>query len=342
MTAPVEFIRGLPKAELHVHIEGTLEPELRLALAERNGIPLAARTIDDLRVSYRFTNLPSFLALYYEATTVLRTAEDFFDLTRAYLARVRDDGVRHVEVFFDPQSHTSRGVPFEAVVEGIHEALAAGEREHGITAHAIMCLLRDRSAAEAMETLERALPFARWIKGVGLDSAEMGHPPSRFADVFARARRAGLRVVAHAGEEGPPDYVWQALECLGAERIDHGVRSLEDASLVARLARERVPLTVCPLSNVRLGIFPSLQAHNLKRLMDAGLAVTVNSDDPAYFGGYVVDNLVAIAEAVGLTRAHLVRLAATSFEASFLEPACKRRHLQALADYVAGCSVRPA
>ncbi len=329
-TLSPEFVRALPKAELHVHIEGTLEPELRLEIARRNGRPAGFGSIDEGRASYRFTGLQSFLDLYYAGAAVLVTRRDFRDLTRDYLVRAHRDGVRHVEIFFDPQAHTGRGVPFEAVVTGIHDALQEGRRAFGITSHLIMCILRHLSAREAMATLEAALLFRRWIVGIGLDSSECGHPPVRFVEVFARARREGLRVVAHAGEEGPPQYVWQALDLLGAERIDHGVRALEDPALTERLVRQRVPLTVCPLSNVRLGIFPSMQEHNLRRLLDAGLLVTVNSDDPAYFGGYVVDNLLAAHQALGLGRAEIERLAANGFEASFLSESEKASRLEEL------------
>jgi adenosine deaminase len=330
------FVRGLPKAELHLHLEGTLEPELLFLLARRNGVSLRFRSVEDLRQAYRFTGLQSFLDLYYEGASVLVTQQDFHDLTRAYLRRAQRDRVRHAELFFDPQTHTDRGVPFAAVVTGIHTALDAGRREHGISSGLIMCFLRHLSAERAMETLEQALPFKEWLVGVGLDSSEAGHPPAKFARVFARARREGFRVVAHAGEEGPPEYVWQALDLLGAERIDHGVRSIEDPALVERLARQQIPLTVCPLSNVKLRLFPSMEEHSLKRLLDAGLKVTVNSDDPAYFGGYLTANYVAVQRALGLSRADLHRLAANAFEASFLPAEEKRALLGELRAYVAG------
>jgi len=329
------FIRGLPKVELHVHIEGTLEPELRSEIARRNGVPVGFRSVEELRRSYQFSDLQSFLDVYYAGTSALLTEQDFHDLTRAYLRRANRDGVRHAEIFFDPQAHTERGVPFETVVTGIHGALDAGREECGITSRLIMCFLRHLSEERAMETLERALPFKDRLVAVGLDSSETGHPPANFVNVFARARQEGFRVVAHAGEEGPPEYVWQALDLLGAERIDHGVRSLEDPALVERLAREQIPLTVCPLSNVKLRVFPSMEQHNLKRLLDAGVRVTINSDDPAYFGGYVTENYLAAQQALGLNREDIHRLAANAMQASFLAEEEKRALLQELTDHAA-------
>jgi adenosine deaminase len=329
-----EFIGGLPKAELHVHLEGTLEPELMVKLAARNGVALRTASPAAVRASYSFSNLQSFLDIYYEGARTLVTEQDFYDLTRDYLRRARLENIRHVEPFFDPQTHTGRGVPFEAVVTGINRALEDAQREDGISSRLIMCFLRDRSADEAMSTLEQALAFRELIAGVGLDSGEVGNPPSRFVDVFTRARREGLRVVAHAGEEGPPDYIRQALDLLGAERIDHGVRAIEDPALMERLAAEQVPLTVCPLSNVRLGVFSSVAHHNLKKLLDAGLKVTVNSDDPAYFGGYVTDNYHAVQQELGLSRADIERLAANAFTASFLPGDRKRALLKELQDYL--------
>lgn len=329
-----DFVRGLPKAELHMHLEGALEPELALAFARRNAIRLRARTAEELRASYRFTSLQAFLDVYYELAATLVTEDDFHDLTRAYLEHARRDNVRHAELFFDPQTHLARGVDFATVVTGIQRALEAGRRDYGLGSHLILCFLRHLGEDAAMGILERALPFKHWLVAVGLDSSERGHPPAKFARVFARARSEGFRVVAHAGEEGPPEYVREALDVLGAERIDHGVRALEDPALVARLAREQVPLTVCPLSNLRLGVVPSLEAHGLKRLLDAGVLVTVNSDDPAYFGGYVADNYLAAARALGLGRAELHRLAANSFRGSFLPEADKRAFLRELDNYV--------
>jgi adenosine deaminase len=329
-----DFIRGLPKAELHVHLEGTLEPELMVNLAARNGIALRHRSPQALRDSYAFSNLQSFLDVYYEGARTLVTEQDFFDLTRAYLRRARLENIRHVEPFFDPQTHTARGVKFETVVTGINRALEAAQREDGISSRLIICFLRDLSANEAMSTLEQALPYGNLIAAVGLDSGEVGNPPSKFVEVFARARREGFHVVAHAGEEGPPDYIRQALDLLGAERIDHGVRAIEDQALMLRLAAEQIPLTVCPLSNVRLGVFPSIEHHNIRKLLEAGLMVTVNSDDPAYFGGYITDNFLAVHDALGLSRTELERLAANSFKASFLPDDRKRALLMEVQDYL--------
>ena len=329
------FMRALPKAELHMHLEGALEPELAFTFARRNRMALRFSSIEDLRKSYQFTDLQSFLNLYYECTAALVTEQDFYDLTLSYVRRAAADGVRHTEVFFDPQSHTSRGVNFQIVITGIRSALELGRRQYGISSNLIMCFLRHLNAEQAMETLEMALPFRDWILGVGLDSSELGHPPVKFVKVFARARQAGFRRVAHAGEEGPPDYIWQALDLIGAERIDHGVRALEDAALVLRLAKEQIALTVCPLSNVRLGVFPSISQHNLKRLLEAGLLVTVNSDDPAYFGGYVSDNYIAVQEALALSREDIERLAANSFTASFLPAGAKHTLLDELKSYTA-------
>jgi adenine deaminase len=329
------FIRALPKAELHMHLEGALEPELALAFALRNQKTLRFSSVEELRKSYQFTDLQSFLNLYYECTTSLVIEQDFYDLTLSYLRRAADDGVRHAEVFFDPQSHTNRGVSFESVITGIRRALELGKHEYGISSNLIMCFLRHLSTEQAMETLEMALPFRDWIIGVGLDSSELGHPPTKFVKVFARAAQAGLRRVAHAGEEGPPGYIWQALDLLGAERIDHGVRALEDPSLVQRLAKEQIALTVCPLSNVKLGVFPSLRQHNLKRLLDAGLLVTINSDDPAYFGGYIGENYIAAQQALELSREDIERMAANSFKASFLPNNAKRTLLDELESYIA-------
>jgi adenine deaminase len=329
------FIRQMPKAELHMHLEGALEPDLMFAFAERNGIKLRFDSVQELRAKFNFTSLQSFLDLYYEATSTLVTKRDFDELTSSYLRHAMADGVRHAEVFFDPQSHTTRGIPFETVITGIHDALERGHHESGISSNLIVCFLRHLSEEDAVCTLEEALPFRQWLAGVGLDSSETGNPPEKFERVFARARQAGLRAVAHAGEEGPADYIRQALDLLHVERIDHGVRAVEDAELVKRLASERVPLTVCPLSNVRLRVFPSIKEHNLKQLLDAGLMVTINSDDPAYFGGYVADNYIAAQEALGLSRDDLYRLAANSFEASFLPEENKRALIRELELYFA-------
>jgi adenosine deaminase len=325
----------LPTAELHVHVEGTLEPELAFALAARNGTRLRYGGLDDLRRAYAFTDLQSFLNLYYELTAVLQRPEDFTDLAEAYLARAAAQGVRHAEVFVDPQAHTNRGVPLEVVLEGLGEAFRTAEERHGLTASLIACFLRDRGPEEAEALLPRLLPYRGLVIGVGLDSAEVGWPPELFERVFARAADEGLHRVAHAGEEGPPAYVWSALDRLGVERVDHGIRSLEDRSLVARLRETQVPLTVCPLSNVALRCVPAMDAHPLRRMLDAGLAATVNSDDPAYFGGYLHDNVTAVTRALGLTPEHRRRLAENSFRASFLPDAEKERHLAALASAAA-------
>ncbi|MDH3212295.1 MAG: adenosine deaminase [Myxococcales bacterium] len=330
-----KFIRGLPKAELHVHIEGSLEPELLFQLARRNGVPIRFDSVRALRESYRFTGLQSFLDIYHEGAAVLITERDFYDLTLAYLEKAGSQNVRHAEIFFDPQTHTDRGVPFETVVSGIHRALEVGNRKLGITSKLILCFVRHLSEQRAMETLEQALPFKHRIVGVGLDSSELGRPPEQFVNVFARAREEGFRVVAHAGEEGPPDYVSQALDLLGAERIDHGVRAIEDPELMKRLAKEQIPLTVCPLSNVKLRVFASMAEHSLGRLLDAGLRVTINSDDPAYFGGYVTENYLAAQRALDLDRDRIHRLAANGFRASFIAEAERNAFLEELDDYVA-------
>lgn len=308
----------IPKAELHVHIEGTLEPELIFALADRNGMRLPYADVEALRAAYAFTDLQSFLDIYYAGASVLRTEQDFHDMAWAYLERAAADQVRHAEIFFDPQTHTERGVPIGTVIEGLHAACARAGRERGVDAQLILCFLRHLSEAQAFDTLEAALPWRDRFIGIGLDSSEVGHPPSKFERVFARGRAQGLRLVAHAGEEGPPAYIREALDLLHVERIDHGVRCLGDADLVARLARERMPLTVCPLSNLKLCGVRDLAEHPLKRLLDSGLCVTVNSDDPAYFGGYVNANYVQTVRALGLSRADVAALARNSFEASFV------------------------
>jgi adenosine deaminase len=321
----------LPTAELHVHIEGTLEPELAFALAARNRTALRYADLDELRHAYAFTDLQSFLDLYYELTAVLQRAEDFTDLAEAYLARAAAQGVRHAEVFVDPQAHTSRGVPLEVVFEGLGAAFATAGRRHGLSASLIVCFLRDRDPAEAEALVPRLRPYRDLVIGVGLDSAEVGNPPELFERAYALAADEGLHRVAHAGEEGPPSYVWSALDRLGVERVDHGIRSMEDPSLVARLRGDQVPLTVCPLSNVELRCVPDLTAHPLRRMLAGELAVTVNSDDPAYFGGYLHDNTAAVAGALGLTAGERRRLAENSFRASFLPEADKQRHLAAVA-----------
>jgi adenosine deaminase len=322
------FIRGIPKAELHLHIEGTLEPGMVFALARKHALPLRYPSVEALRAAYHFDNLQSFLDVYYAGAAVLLDESDFHALTSAYLERAHADGVVHTEIFFDPQTHTARGVPLGAVIHGIHRALTEGEARLRISHRLILCFLRHLSAADAMATLEQALPYKELIAAVGLDSSESGNPPAKFAAVFARARSEGFLTVAHAGEEGPPQYITEALDLLQVRRVDHGVRCEEDATLVARLARERVPLTVCPLSNVKLRVFARMEDHNLKRLLDRGLCVTVNSDDPAYFGGYVVQNYLEVSRALGLSQADVTQLACNSIEASLL-PEAKKQEWQA-------------
>ncbi|WP_406106813.1 adenosine deaminase [Streptomyces sp. NBC_01003] len=312
-------LASLPKAELHLHIEGTLEPELAFELAARNGVDLPFADTEALRKAYLFEDLQSFLDLYYGLMAVLRTEEDFEQLADAYLARAAAQGVRHAEIFFDPQAHTARGVPIGTVVEGLSAALSKSVERHGVSTRLIMCFLRDQSAESAMQTLESAKPYLDRIVGVGLDSAEVGNPASKFREVYEAAGALGLRKVAHAGEEGDPSYVWEALDVLGVERIDHGLRCVEDPALVERLVRDRVPLTLCPLSNVRLRAIEVLEDHPLPRMMDAGLLCTVNSDDPSYFGGYVGDTFHAVHEALALDHERLRELARNSFVASFLD-----------------------
>ena len=328
-----DYITGLPKAELHLHIEGTLEPELAFQLAGKHGIRLPHATIEDLRRAYQFSSLQSFLDIYYAGADVLRDEEDFYLLTQAYLRRVHAQGVVHVEIFFDPQTHTERGISFATVIAGIHRGLLEGREKLGITFRVILCFLRHLSAADAMRTLDEALHHKQLIDAVGLDSSEAGHPPAKFVQIFARARSEGLLAVAHAGEEGPPAYIADALDLLQVQRIDHGVRCEEDEALVERLIRGRVPLTVCPLSNVKLKIYDRMESHNLKRLLDRGLCVTVNSDDPAYFGGYLLENYLAVQQALGLSRGDVTLLACNSIEASFLEPAAKQRWMSAIDEY---------
>jgi adenine deaminase len=329
------FIQGMPKAELHIHIEGSLEPEMMFELAQRNGVTLRYASAEEARRAYDFGDLQSFLDLYYEGMQVLLYEQDFYDLTWAYLRKVSEQTVRHVEIFFDPQAHTDRGVAFESVISGIHRALLDAERQLGISSKLIMCFLRHLSAEAAMETFRTALPFGNRIVAVGLDSSEVGHPPRDFKAVFDRAREHGFLTVAHAGEEGPPEYIWQALDDLKVSRIDHGVRCTEDAKLVERLREEQVPLTVCPLSNVKLRVFDSIQDHNLKRMLDLGLRVTVNSDDPAYFGGYVDENFNAAQEGLHLSRDDVYQLTKNSFMASFLDAERMQRLLDELDGYFA-------
>jgi adenine deaminase len=317
------IVQHMPKAELHIHIEGSLEPELIFALARRNGVALAYGSVEQLRRAYAFEDLQSFLDIYYAGASVLLEEQDFYDMTAAYLARAHADNVRHAEIFFDPQTHTARGVPIGTVIDGIHRACQDGP----ISANLILCFLRHLPEEDAVATLEAALPYRDKFIGVGLDSSEVGHPPEKFARVYARCRELGLHLVAHAGEEGPPAYIHSALDVLAVERIDHGVRILEDAALTARVAREQVALTVCPLSNVKLRVFKTMFDHNLVQLLDAGLCVTVNSDDPAYFGGYMNANFVAAFDALPLGLSHAQRLARNSFAASFLDAPAKQRFI---------------
>jgi adenine deaminase len=320
------FLRRMPKAELHIHIEGSLEPELIFQLAQRNGVPLAYASVEALRSAYAFTNLQSFLDIYYAGASVLLKEQDFFDMAMAYYERAAADNVVHAELFFDPQTHTARGVPMAAVIQGLHRAGQEAQRRFGISSQLILCFLRHLSEEDAFATLQAALPHRQHFIGVGLDSSELGHPPEKFERVYARCRELGLRAVAHAGEEGPPAYIWNALSLLKVERIDHGVRCTADPALVARLAAERTPLTVCPLSNVKLCVFKTMAEHNLPALLDAGLCATINSDDPAYFGGYINQNFVETFAALPqLNEGHARTLARNSFEASFAPAADKAR-----------------
>lgn len=330
-------ICAMPKAELHVHIEGTLEPELIFRLAERNGVKLPYANVEALRDAYVFTDLQSFLDIYYAGASVLLTEDDFCDMTRAYLARAAQDNIRHTEIFFDPQTHTARGVSIETVINGIERALAEAETQHGITSRLILCFLRHLSEEDALQTLETALPYfnshGHRLIGVGLDSSEQGHPPTKFTRVFERCRALGLRIVAHAGEEGPPAYIYEALDTLQVERVDHGVRAIEDEALLERLAREKIALTVCPLSNVRLKVFEDMGQHTLHQLLKRGLAVTINSDDPAYFGGYLNENFLATFHALDMTMDDAYTLAQNSFEASFINDSEKQALISELAQF---------
>lgn len=325
-----EFIRSLPKAELHMHIEGSLEPELMFELAQRNGVDITYSTVNEVRAAYDFDNLQSFLDIYYQGMGVLQREQDFYDLTSAYLNRAKLDGIVHCEIFFDPQGHTERGVAFETVLDGISKALQDGRQQLGVTSRLIMCFLRHLDEEDALRTLKQALPHRDNIIGVGLDSSEVGHPPRKFKRVFERARDAGFLPVAHAGEEGPPSYVREALDLLKVTRIDHGNRALEDPELVERLAAEQIPLTVCPLSNAKLCVIKDIRDHPLKRMLDSGLLATVNSDDPAYFGGYLLDNYVAVRDALRLDRRDIITIAKNSITASFLDEAQKVNWLKKL------------
>jgi adenine deaminase len=331
-----ELLREMPKAELHIHIEGSLEPEMMFEIGRRNGIALRYASEEDVLRAYDFAGLQSFLDVYYEATKVLLYERDFYDVTWAYLRRAASQGVRHAEIFFDPQAHTYRGVDLGTVITGLHRALRDGERRLGISSHLIMCFLRHLSSEEAMETLCQVLPYREWIVGVGLDSSEVDHPPEDFRAVFEEAGKHGFRKVAHAGEEGPPEYVWQALDDLGATRIDHGVRCVADPKLVERLRAQKVPLTVCPLSNVKLRVVDSIEEHPAKWMLGEGLCVTVNSDDPAYFGGYVADNYFAVRDGLGFDHEDFRTVAENSFRASFLGEGEKKKLLGELAAYLEG------
>lgn len=338
MTQLHDFIKALPKAELHLHIEGSLEPEQMFEMAARNNVTLPYESVDEIRAAYDFNNLQEFLDLYYAGMSVLLTQQDFHDLTYAYLKRVHADNCRHVEIFFDPQGHTDRGVPFEAVIEGILSGLDAGEADFGISSHLILSILRHLSEEAAFETLAQAETYLDRILGVGLDSSELGHPPSKFARVFAKASEMGLKLFAHAGEEGPPEYVYEALDVLKVDRIDHGNRSLEDEALVQRLVQDQMVLTVCPLSNLKLCVVDDLKNHPLKTMLDHGLHATVNSDDPSYFGGYLNDNYIRTADALGLSKADIVTLVRNGFEGAYLSDTRKSELMTELADVAAAQS----
>jgi adenosine deaminase len=335
-----KFAERMPKAELHLHIEGTLEPELMFELASRNHVDLPFRSPGEVRRAYQFSDLQSFLDIYYQGTRVLLHDRDFYDLTWAYLTKAHEQNVRHAEIFFDPQAHTDRGVGMASIIEGIHHALADGARRFDISSQLILCFLRHLSGEDAMRTLDAALSYREYFSGVGLDSSERGHPPEKFTEVFKRARAEDLFVVAHAGEEGPPAYVWQALDTLGAARIDHGVRCTEDPALVERLRSGRVPLTVCPLSNVKLRVFDSMENHNLPELIDAGLCVTINSDDPAYFGGYINENFRAVCDTFNLNTQEICMLGRNSFEGAFIDDGRRRAIIEELDEMSASSQPR--
>lgn len=338
MTEVDTFIAGLPKAELHLHLEGSLEPELMFELARRNKVEIPYKSVEEVRAAYAFSNLQDFLDIYYQGAEVLQSEDDFFDLTRAYMRRVSHDNAKHVEVFFDPQTHTDRGVPFRVVTEGIIKALDLAHSELGVTSKLILCFLRHLAEEAAIETLKTAEPYLDRVIAVGLDSSEMGHPPSKFKRVFEMARERGLKCVAHAGEEGPPSYVWEALDLLSVDRIDHGNRALEDEALVKRLVSDGITLTVCPLSNLKLRVVDTMVRHPLRKMLSNGLAATVNSDDPAYFGGYLNDNYHAVAQALALTQDEIVQLARNSFSGSFLSDEEIARHHAEIDAYGAGFS----
>jgi adenosine deaminase len=325
-----DLLRGMPKAELHMHIEGSLEPELMFALAARNGLSVPFVDVESLRRAYVFNNLQEFLDIYHQGTLVLRTEQDFYEMAWAYLERAAADKVLHTELFFDTQTHSGHGLDAGVVIGGLHRACVDAQLKLGMSASLILCFLRHLSEAEAFDALEQAMPYRDKLVGIGLASSELGHPPEKFARVFAKARTLGFRLVAHAGEEGPPAYIWSALDALGVERIDHGVQAMQDRALVNRLVQDKVPLTVCPLSNLKLRVFPTLAQHNLGQMLDAGLVATINSDDPAYFGGYINQNFAQTFEALGLGAQQAYQLALNSFEASFMEPTVKRACVERL------------
>ena len=327
-----DLLRAMPKTELHMHIEGSLEPELIFALAKRNDVRLRYKSVDELRAAYAFTDLQSFLDIYYAGASVLQQPQDFYDMAWAYFERAKADNVVHAEIFFDPQTHTARKVSMRTVITGLHRACVDAQNQLGISSSLILCFLRHLSEDEAFETFEEAFPFRDKFMGVGLDSSERGHPPEKFERVFKRAAQLGFKLVAHAGEEGPPAYMWSALDVLKVQRIDHGVQAIHDEALMARLAKERMPLTVCPLSNQKLCVFPDLAHHNLGKMLERGLCVMLNSDDPAYFGGYLNDNYVQTFAALGLTASQAYQLACNSFEASFVSPDQKALWRQQLDD----------
>ncbi len=313
------FIEGLPKVELHLHIEGTLEPELMFKLAERNRVQLSYKTIEEVRKAYRFNNLQSFLDIYYQGAQVLQNEQDFYDLAWAYFSKAHSQNVRHAEIFFDPQTHTARGIPFETVISGLRKAQEDAEQKTGLSSRLIMCFLRHLSPEEALDTLEEAKPFRKWITGVGLDSSEQGRPPALFQKVYEQAEAAGFLPVAHAGEEGPAEYVWEAMQLLKSRRIDHGVRSTDAPELLQYLIREQIPLTVCPLSNIKLRVFQTMKEHNLRQMLQMGVCVTINSDEPAYFGGYMNENFLAAQRDLELTKDELVKLSTNAINASFID-----------------------
>lgn len=327
------FIEGLPKVELHLHIEGTLEPELMFALAERNQVKLPYKTVEKVRQAYNFDNLQSFLDIYYKGANVLQKEQDFYDLAWAYFQKAHSQNVRHAEVFFDPQTHTERGIAFKTVIEGLHRAQEDAKKKLGFSSHLIMCFLRHMSPDAALRTLNEARPFREWIIGVGLDSSEKGRPPILFERVYEKAIKEGYLPVAHAGEEGPAEYVWEALKLLKTRRIDHGVRSTDDPALIRFLVKEQIPLTVCPLSNIKLRVFPSMKEHNIRLMLQKGVCVTISSDDPAYFGGYMNENFVAVQESLDLTKEELIKICANSINASFMDNDKKEQLLAELINY---------